>query len=217
MHRPSTEPNMPPTAQAKPLRARSSRSNWSDFRDHLATADKEGRRKWLYPKKPRGPVLPGADVADLGAAGGHVRRAVRQDQRQPAADDQYRRAQVLRARRHLLAAGQPGVRAGLPAVPDGHRRVHRRVRPALVRLDLPANRADGDGVPQDRILHRRRCAPRKRPWTARRGRPAKLGKKAAQARHLLRPLLRHRQHAAGLHHRHRRAEADRHGRSRATT
>jgi cytochrome c oxidase accessory protein FixG len=28
--------------------------NWNDFRDHLATADKEGHRMWLYPKKPRG-------------------------------------------------------------------------------------------------------------------------------------------------------------------
>src|SRR5580765_1045596 len=26
----------------------------SDFRDHIATADPEGRRKWLYPKKPKG-------------------------------------------------------------------------------------------------------------------------------------------------------------------
>jgi cytochrome c oxidase accessory protein FixG len=25
-----------------------------DFRDHLSTADKEGRRRWLYPRKPRG-------------------------------------------------------------------------------------------------------------------------------------------------------------------
>lgn len=25
-----------------------------DFRDHIATADEEGRRKWLYPRKPRG-------------------------------------------------------------------------------------------------------------------------------------------------------------------
>jgi hypothetical protein len=25
--------------------------DWSDFRDHLATADKEGRRQWLYPRK----------------------------------------------------------------------------------------------------------------------------------------------------------------------
>ena len=30
--------------------------DWSDFRDHLATADQQGRRMWLYPKKPRGPL-----------------------------------------------------------------------------------------------------------------------------------------------------------------
>jgi hypothetical protein len=28
--------------------------NWDDFRDHLATADQEGNRRWLYPKKVRG-------------------------------------------------------------------------------------------------------------------------------------------------------------------
>jgi cytochrome c oxidase accessory protein FixG len=28
--------------------------NWDDFRDHLATADKEGRRKWIYARQPRG-------------------------------------------------------------------------------------------------------------------------------------------------------------------
>lgn len=28
--------------------------NSSDFRDHIATADQEGRRLWLYPKRPRG-------------------------------------------------------------------------------------------------------------------------------------------------------------------
>ena len=28
--------------------------DWKDYRDHLATADKEGHRMWLYPKKPRG-------------------------------------------------------------------------------------------------------------------------------------------------------------------
>lgn len=28
--------------------------DWGDFRDHIATADQEGRRKWLYPKRPRG-------------------------------------------------------------------------------------------------------------------------------------------------------------------
>jgi cytochrome c oxidase accessory protein FixG len=28
--------------------------NWGDFRDHISTADQQGRRKWLYPKKPTG-------------------------------------------------------------------------------------------------------------------------------------------------------------------
>ncbi len=28
--------------------------NWQDYRDHLATADKEGHRRWLYPRKPSG-------------------------------------------------------------------------------------------------------------------------------------------------------------------
>ncbi len=28
--------------------------NWSDFREHLATADKDGRRMWIYPRKPKG-------------------------------------------------------------------------------------------------------------------------------------------------------------------
>lgn len=28
--------------------------NWSDFREHLATADQQGRRMWLYPKQPQG-------------------------------------------------------------------------------------------------------------------------------------------------------------------
>jgi cytochrome c oxidase accessory protein FixG len=28
--------------------------DWSDFRDHLATADQKGRRLWIYPKRPSG-------------------------------------------------------------------------------------------------------------------------------------------------------------------
>ncbi|MBU0679148.1 MAG: cytochrome c oxidase accessory protein CcoG [Verrucomicrobia bacterium] len=28
--------------------------NWDDYRDHLATADQQGRRIWVYPKKPSG-------------------------------------------------------------------------------------------------------------------------------------------------------------------
>lgn len=28
--------------------------DWSDYRDHLATADQQGRRMWIYPRKPKG-------------------------------------------------------------------------------------------------------------------------------------------------------------------
>lgn len=28
--------------------------NWADFREHLATADKDGRRMWIHPRKPKG-------------------------------------------------------------------------------------------------------------------------------------------------------------------
>jgi len=28
--------------------------DWNDFRDHLSTADQEGRRQWLFPRQPRG-------------------------------------------------------------------------------------------------------------------------------------------------------------------
>lgn len=28
--------------------------DWTDFRDHLATADRQGNRRWLFPKKPSG-------------------------------------------------------------------------------------------------------------------------------------------------------------------
>lgn len=30
------------------------RIDWLDFRDHLATAEKNGKRRWVFPKKPRG-------------------------------------------------------------------------------------------------------------------------------------------------------------------
>ncbi|HSU57243.1 MAG TPA: cytochrome c oxidase accessory protein CcoG [Candidatus Dormibacteraeota bacterium] len=38
------------TEAASPVRP----VDWEDFRDHLATADKEGRRMWLHPRKPHG-------------------------------------------------------------------------------------------------------------------------------------------------------------------
>ena len=44
--------NTPPTKE-KP-QSPAQKVNWSDFRDHIATADKEGRRKWMYPRKVSG-------------------------------------------------------------------------------------------------------------------------------------------------------------------
>jgi polyferredoxin len=46
---------MPPLDQKPPASPAPARSSaCGDFRDHLATADTEGRRKWLYPKRPKG-------------------------------------------------------------------------------------------------------------------------------------------------------------------
>jgi cytochrome c oxidase accessory protein FixG len=47
----------PPAASAQPPEAGQDAIrpvDWKDFRDHLATADPEGRRVWIYPRKPRG-------------------------------------------------------------------------------------------------------------------------------------------------------------------
>ena len=45
---PKTEPqSLPDDGVAQEI-------DWQDYRDHLATADKEGNRRWLYPKKPQG-------------------------------------------------------------------------------------------------------------------------------------------------------------------
>jgi cytochrome c oxidase accessory protein FixG len=46
------EPSKPPSPDTP---GASQDIDWQDFRDHLATADKEGHRRWVYPKKPRGP------------------------------------------------------------------------------------------------------------------------------------------------------------------
>jgi cytochrome c oxidase accessory protein FixG len=46
---------MPPALQEpKPSAGSVKPVNWSDFRDHISTADREGHRKWLYPQQPRG-------------------------------------------------------------------------------------------------------------------------------------------------------------------
>src|SRR5436190_18154233 len=46
-----SEPSKPP---AHGTRAAAQDINWDDFRDHLATADQKGNRRWLYPTKPSG-------------------------------------------------------------------------------------------------------------------------------------------------------------------
>ena len=38
---------------ARPERSAIKDVDWKDFRDHLATADQEGRRQWLYPAASR--------------------------------------------------------------------------------------------------------------------------------------------------------------------
>ena len=47
----SAYPEQPVAREALPPVAT---PDWEDFREHLATADKQGKRKWLYPKKPQG-------------------------------------------------------------------------------------------------------------------------------------------------------------------
>ena len=46
---------MPSEPPSEPTRKTPTRAvNWDDFREHIATADKDGHRRWLYPKKPSG-------------------------------------------------------------------------------------------------------------------------------------------------------------------
>lgn len=42
------------TAEAEKRSGPVQSPDWKDFREHLATADKQGRRRWLYPRKPEG-------------------------------------------------------------------------------------------------------------------------------------------------------------------
>ena len=44
----------PPEPKANETESPVKRVDWQDFREHLATADKQGNRQWLYPKKPKG-------------------------------------------------------------------------------------------------------------------------------------------------------------------
>jgi cytochrome c oxidase accessory protein FixG len=47
--------NTPPKAPRSESQGVARDIDWDDFRDHLATADQQGNRRWLYPKKPSGP------------------------------------------------------------------------------------------------------------------------------------------------------------------
>lgn len=40
--------------QAREASSPARKADWNDFRDHLSTADKQGHRKWIYPKKVTG-------------------------------------------------------------------------------------------------------------------------------------------------------------------
>jgi len=44
----------PPSPKTAPEAGPVKSVDWQDYRDHIATADAEGRRRWLYPQKPRG-------------------------------------------------------------------------------------------------------------------------------------------------------------------
>ena len=47
----NTDPKQPPTDTSHQVEQE---INWDDYRDHLATADQQGRRRWIFPKKPSG-------------------------------------------------------------------------------------------------------------------------------------------------------------------
>ncbi len=52
---PSSQPPPPGTSGGdRDPRAATRDVNWQDFREHLATADKDGRRQWIYAKQPAG-------------------------------------------------------------------------------------------------------------------------------------------------------------------
>ena len=50
MNQSATPPEEKKTDNSPPVKT----VNWQDFRDHIATADQSGRRKWMYPRKVSG-------------------------------------------------------------------------------------------------------------------------------------------------------------------
>lgn len=51
MSKPSTDPEKPAERNVK---SAVQEIDWNDFRDHLPTADQQGHRLWVYPRKPQG-------------------------------------------------------------------------------------------------------------------------------------------------------------------
>lgn len=47
-------PEPTPGPKSEPHHGVAQDINWQDYRDHLATADQKGNRRWLFPKKPEG-------------------------------------------------------------------------------------------------------------------------------------------------------------------
>jgi len=49
-----TDPTLPDKKGAAEDKPSAQAVDWSDFRDHIATAEKDGRRRWIYPRKVSG-------------------------------------------------------------------------------------------------------------------------------------------------------------------
>ena len=135
----------------------------SDFRNHLSTADQEGRRRWLYPRKVSGRFFRARTwlswlLLAIMFAGPFIRingnplLLINIVERKFVIlgqifwpQDMFMFAVALLIFRHQ------------------HPRVHRGLWPAVVRLDLPPDGADGNGLSQARVSHRRRLASATRP------------------------------------------------------
>ena len=50
----SPSPHIRPSQSADKPGIAANKAAWGDFRNHIATADRDGSRKWVYPTKPRG-------------------------------------------------------------------------------------------------------------------------------------------------------------------
>ena len=73
-------PDLMPTPQAKDPDSGAAKSiDWSDFRDHIATGGQRRAAAVAVSQETQGALLPRPHLADVGVAGGDVRRAVRQN------------------------------------------------------------------------------------------------------------------------------------------